>query len=433
MHTRVYGSSTGAYPLLEGQSCRSVVVTSLSALILSLSSVYLSLSLQCSGALDTQRVLLLCTALVALACVVLSEHDVVTLYCTLVFTLASVVLLCTTSWVMLVLAFEALNLPLAVLLVYRSSGVHTGTSYVTKGTLLSLLLLLVYGVVSGTLLWCGTSIGVGSGLYTVASVGAMQHGVGSWCLALAAAVKVALVPTHVWLGKVHVESSTVGSVLLAGIALKAGWYLHVLVLPTTLGVSTGLHGVYLYLTLVLLVGGLYTSVVLMRQTDTKRWVAMYSVTHMQVFYGIWLASGLSTELTAVLNVGMLAHSLLASALFVLVGSLAECYGTRQWSDLPSSAVRTGPLLVGILLNGSVPSSPILLVELTALGSCSTHSLVLSGLLLGVSATSLVSGLYAYQRASGVPGLSQPVVVHWYVLGACWLLVHTLVLGFAAYY
>lgn len=36
-------------------------------------------------------------------------------------------------------------------------------------------------------------------------------------------VKLAVVPLHVWLGKVHAEASTCGSVLLAGVGLKLGW------------------------------------------------------------------------------------------------------------------------------------------------------------------------------------------------------------------
>lgn len=47
---------------------------------------------------------------------------------------------------------------------------------------------------------------------------------------LAGSVKLALAPFHVWLGKVHTESSTVGSVLLAAMSLKTGYYMHARVL-----------------------------------------------------------------------------------------------------------------------------------------------------------------------------------------------------------
>ena len=54
------------------------------------------------------------------------------------------------------------------------------------------------------------------------------HGVvgismGRGLVLLGALVKLAVVPLHVWLGKVHAEASTCGSVLLAGVGLKLGW------------------------------------------------------------------------------------------------------------------------------------------------------------------------------------------------------------------
>ena len=40
----------------------------------------------------------------------------------------------------------------------------------------------------------------------------------------AMAVKVPMVPVHIWLPEAHVEAPTVGSVMLAGILLKRGTY-----------------------------------------------------------------------------------------------------------------------------------------------------------------------------------------------------------------
>ena len=48
---------------------------------------------------------------------------------------------------------------------------------------------------------------------------------GVMLVCVAACVKLAVVPLHIWLGKVHAEASTVGSVLLAGVGLKLGWVL----------------------------------------------------------------------------------------------------------------------------------------------------------------------------------------------------------------
>lgn len=48
---------------------------------------------------------------------------------------------------------------------------------------------------------------------------------------IAGSIKCALAPFHIWLGKVHTEASTVGSVLLAALSLKTGYYLHMFLVP----------------------------------------------------------------------------------------------------------------------------------------------------------------------------------------------------------
>jgi NADH:ubiquinone oxidoreductase subunit 4 (subunit M) len=82
-------------------------------------------------------------------------------------------------------------------------------------------------------------------------------------------VKLSVVPLHVWLGKVHAEASTVGSVLLAGVGLKLGWVVAALVGPSmdaSLCSVAGLAG--------LLVSGLVLSCGLLSAVDAKRWVAV---------------------------------------------------------------------------------------------------------------------------------------------------------------
>ena len=49
-------------------------------------------------------------------------------------------------------------------------------------------------------------------------------------LFLSGSIKLSLFPFHIWLGKAHVEAPTIGSIILAGIALKTGFYLHYLFL-----------------------------------------------------------------------------------------------------------------------------------------------------------------------------------------------------------
>lgn len=88
---------------------------------------------------------------------------------------------------------------------------------------------------------------------------------------LAGSIKLALAPFHIWLGKVHTESTTLGSVLLAALSLKTGYYLHLTLLSNTaqtLFLSTHWladHGLLLFT-----LGTWLCGLVLFVQVDSKR-------------------------------------------------------------------------------------------------------------------------------------------------------------------
>jgi len=84
-------------------------------------------------------------------------------------------------------------------------------------------------------------------------------------LLLGGGVKLSVVPLHVWLGKVHAEASTVGSVLLAGVGLKLGW---------VVAAWSASLGSWPSLLACLLVSGLVLSCGLLSAVDAKRWVAV---------------------------------------------------------------------------------------------------------------------------------------------------------------
>ena len=71
---------------------------------------------------------------------------------------------------------------------------------------------------------------------------------------------------------------------MAGVALKAGWYLHMINRDTLL--PTLRTNRYVLMTLVM--GGLLGSLVALAQVDLKRWIAVYSIGHMNVLYAIWV-------------------------------------------------------------------------------------------------------------------------------------------------
>ena len=189
----------------------------------------------------------------------------------LALALASVGFLVAQDVVSLALWFEVVNLPLVGLLVVRPcvSGVAG-----VKGWLQAVWLLCAWGVLGGIALLVGLMV-LSCGVDTLCGVdvsGGVSSGlVGALLLLVGAGVKLFVLPLHVWLGKVHAEACTVGSVLLAGVGLKLGWVVWSGVVPVLVGCCSDGLGVWVA---VVLCGSLVLSCGLLAAVDVKRWVAL---------------------------------------------------------------------------------------------------------------------------------------------------------------
>ena len=82
------------------------------------------------------------------------------------------------------------------------------------------------------------------------------------------AVKVPMLPFHIWLPEAHVEAPTTGSVLLAGILLKLGGYGFLRFLFPLLPYANVFFSPAVFTMSVL--GIIYASLTTIRQTDLKR-------------------------------------------------------------------------------------------------------------------------------------------------------------------
>lgn len=138
------------------------------------------------------------------------------------------------------------------------------------------------------------------------------------------AIKIPMIPVHIWLPEAHVEAPTAGSVLLAGILLKLGTY-GLLRFSISLFPYASHYFTPLVLTMSI-VAIIYTSATTLRQIDLKKIIAYSSIAHMNlVTIGLFSMSLAGVEGAIFL---MLSHGLVSSGLFLCIGVLYDRYGSR---------------------------------------------------------------------------------------------------------
>lgn len=183
---------------------------------------------------------------------------------------------------------------------------------------------------------------------------------------LSFAVKVPMLPFHVWLPEAHVEAPTAGSVLLAGILLKLGSYGMVRFLIPLFPKAT----IYFspYVLMISLISIIYASLTAIRQTDLKRIIAYASVAHMNfIILGIFSLTFQGIEGSII---QMISHGFISSGLFFSIGCLYDRYHTR-FIHYYGGLTHTMPLFSIVLFiytlsNMSIPGSSSFVGELLIL-------------------------------------------------------------------
>lgn len=215
------------------------------------------------------------------------------------------------------------------------------------------------------------------------------------------AIKIPLVPLHIWLPEAHVEAPTPGSVLLAGIILKLAFYAYLRILMLFENCFD-----YWWSTIItlLIVGFYYPCLVAFTQYDLKKIIAYSSISHMNFAllgffcYGFGGLSGCFFS--------MMAHAFVSSGLFMSVGIIYERYKTRSifyyGGLLVLMPLWTIFFLVFILGNFAFPGTANFVGEFLVLLNVFAFSKELAVfLLLGLTLT-LAYSLFMYVRLTGGP-------------------------------
>ena len=138
------------------------------------------------------------------------------------------------------------------------------------------------------------------------------------------AVKIPMIPFHIWLPEAHAEAPTAGSVILAGVLLKMGGYGFLRFSIPMFPIATVYFTPLIYT--LSLIAAVYASLTTLRQIDLKKIIAYSSVAHMGfVTIGLFTLNIQGIEGSIIL---MLSHGLVSSALFLCIGILYDRYKTR---------------------------------------------------------------------------------------------------------
>nr|USH57923.1 NADH dehydrogenase subunit 4 [Batocera lineolata] len=254
----------------------------------------------------------------------------------------------------------------------------------------------------------------------------------SLCMNFVFFVKTPMFFVHLWLPKAHVEAPVSGSMILAGIMLKLGGY--GMMRGFKLFLTIGMKVNFIFIT-ISLVGGLFVSLLCLRQSDMKSLIAYSSVAHMGLVMGGILTLN-SWGLWGAL-VMMLAHGLCSSGMFCLANISYERINSRSlylnkglMNLMPSLSLWWFLLSVS---NMAAPPSLNLLGEIMLINSLVGYHWLLMIMLAGISFFSGAYSLFLYGFSqhgtfySGIYSFSMGVFREYLLLFLHWFPLNVLIL------
>nr|YP_010882149.1 NADH dehydrogenase subunit 4 [Lopaphus sphalerus]WID87063.1 NADH dehydrogenase subunit 4 [Lopaphus sphalerus] len=225
-----------------------------------------------------------------------------------------------------------------------------------------------------------------------------------FCMIFSFIVKIPMFFLHIWLPSAHVEAPVSGSMILAGVLLKLGGYGLFRVFGILL--SSGMMYNFVWISISLM-GGLFVSIICLRQTDLKSLIAYSSIIHMGlVLSGLMTLNNWGIFGSLIL---MLAHGLCSSGLFCLANIVYERLGSRNLFII-KGLINFMPTMTmwWFLLssyNMAAPPSLNLMGEVMLFNSLVSWNLINTYVFLIMSFFSAVYTLYMYSYSQHGLGFS----------------------------
>lgn len=211
------------------------------------------------------------------------------------------------------------------------------------------------------------------------------------------AVKIPMIPTHIWLPQAHVEAPIAGSVLLAGILLKLGGYGFIRFAYPLFPIASEFMAPFVILLSIIAI--IYASFTTCRQTDIKRLIAYSSVAHMGLVTLALFTHSLEGLIASM--VMMLAHGLVSSGLFMTSAVVYIRHHSRAIRYFRGIAA-TMPIfssltLILILANIGFPLTFNFIAEFLSILAALNYSYIVGALSCIGALLSVVYALYFYNR------------------------------------
>nr|YP_010999503.1 NADH dehydrogenase subunit 4 [Ochthebius lejolisii]QNP10027.1 NADH dehydrogenase subunit 4 [Ochthebius lejolisii]WPM98415.1 NADH dehydrogenase subunit 4 [Ochthebius lejolisii] len=207
-------------------------------------------------------------------------------------------------------------------------------------------------------------------------------------------VKMPMYFVHLWLPKAHVEAPVSGSMILAGIMLKLGGYGLMRVMKMFVKLSMSINYIIIIISLV---GGVFVSLMCLRQTDIKSLIAYSSISHM----GLVLSGIMTLNYWGMCGafLMMIAHGLCSSGLFCLANMNYERLNSRSMF-LNKGLINLMPGMtfwwfMFSVCNMSAPPSLNLLGEIMLINSLISWSVLTSIMMCLLLFFSAAYSLYLY--------------------------------------